>query len=465
MTPTEVKKWPAYLTEKVEPATTMHFVAFIVDKAGKYGPLAKVELSSQELVYADIAWVEPFTTNLVDGTLKNKTTFEFTPATEGEAASYKYVWQSTKYYNYYEGLDDVQMANEIFFSTSAETVTAEELVDGKILIEDHSYGDTYYFAVIPIDADGAPGSSAAIFEYSCDFALENVATEGAEFDATMPEITINLPEEFYADGASGDAPYYGYKYENYYKKYQFYYEFNYVVKPVEGTTVSAVLVNAADNALEADAVGKASQVWQGSLGSYYTIVATEETEGESRYFIHYEDEAAPNVYLCVSWTDADGNYYDKEYALQAELQKLADKMDLILNHSPYRKQYSFDWVTYAQMMGLESMPACIDMGLSQPNYFMAGIDYEAVYGPEAAGMWMAGMEGAFVINPTNETSGEILLIQTDPVTGDTVPGPTMTYSNYTETSCTFNCPEILIENVTGTLMTETVTVQSQGIAM
>ena len=188
MTPTEVKKWPAYLTEKVEPATTMHFVAFIVDKAGKYGPLAKVELSSQELVYADIAWVEPFTTNLVDGTLKNKTTFEFTPATEGEAASYKYVWQSTKYYNYYEGLDDVQMANEIFFSTSAETVTAEELVDGKILIEDHSYGDTYYFAVIPIDADGAPGSSAAIFEYSCDFALENVATEGAEFDATMPEI-------------------------------------------------------------------------------------------------------------------------------------------------------------------------------------------------------------------------------------------------------------------------------------
>ena len=147
-----------------------------------------------------------------------------------------------------------------------------------------------------------------------------------------------------------------------------------------------------------------------------------------------------------------------------ELQKLADKTDLIINHSPYKKQYSFDWVTYAQMMGLESMPACIDMGLSQPNYFMAGIDYEAIYGSEAAGMWMAGMEGAFVINPTNETSGEILLIQIDPVTGDTVPGPTMTYSNYTETSCTFNCPEIMIENVTGTLMTETVTVQSQGIA-
>jgi hypothetical protein len=30
-TPGDVKSWPQYITEEVAPATTMHFVAFIVD--------------------------------------------------------------------------------------------------------------------------------------------------------------------------------------------------------------------------------------------------------------------------------------------------------------------------------------------------------------------------------------------------------------------------------------------------
>ena len=468
MTPGDVEAFPVYDCLDTDPETTMHFVAMFVDNAGKYGQIAKVSATTKKLEYSDILLKDPCETNLKDGFLKNTTDFKVKIETEdGTASAVKYYWLQTDYYNPYGEMTDAELAQTIHFDRDkrAVEVKAAELVDGYLVVPNNAYGSSYMVAVLPYDENGAPAKSAAIFEYESVFAIDAVTTEGTEFDATVPVITINLPEEFYADGTYGDASYYGYQYQNYYKKYEFYYEFNYVVKPVEGTTVSAVLVNATDYTLEADAAGKASQVWQGSLGSYYTIVATEETEASYRYFSHYEDEAAPNVYLCVSWSDADGNYYYKEYALQAELQKLADKTDLIINHSPYKKQYSFDWVTYAQMMGLESMPACIDMGLSQPNYFMAGIDYEAIYGSEAAGMWMAGMEGAFVINPTNETSGEILLIQIDPVTGDTVPGPTMTYSNYTETSCTFNCPEIMIENVTGTLMTETVTVQSQGIAM
>lgn len=34
------------------------------------------------------------------------------------------------------------------------------------VIEGHRYGDTYYLAVLPIDADGAPGNSAALLNYS-----------------------------------------------------------------------------------------------------------------------------------------------------------------------------------------------------------------------------------------------------------------------------------------------------------
>ena len=71
MTPTEIKSWPQYLTEKVSPATTVHFVGFIVDKDGKYGELAHAELTSAELKKADFEWTEPYTTNLIDGVLKN----------------------------------------------------------------------------------------------------------------------------------------------------------------------------------------------------------------------------------------------------------------------------------------------------------------------------------------------------------------------------------------------------------
>ena len=471
MTPTEIKSWPQYLVEDVNPATTVHFVGFIVDKDGKYGELAHVELTSAELKKADFEWTEPYTTNLIDGVLKNTQTLQFTPKFEGgaEPASYKYVLAQTQYYNQYEGKDDAQMAEELFFSTSSsvKTISAEELANGVLYVEDHTYGYPYYFAIVPIDAEGKPGASAAILEYDCVFSMDAVVTEGAEFEATAPVISVNFPEksECYPDNEWGDASYYGYAFSSYDKKYQFYYEINFDVTPAEGTEVCAVLVDAENYDLTAADNVKAGSAWSGSYGSWATVITKEKVSSSHKYYNHYEDVPAPNIVLVVSWYDANGTYYYREYPLQEQFQSYADRMTLLIHHSPFRKQYSFDWVDYAAMMGMESMPACIDMGVSQRNYFMAGINYEAIYGAEAAGMWMAGVEGFFEIEPTDETSGVITLMTADYNTGELAPGPQMTYSDYTETSCTFNCPDIVINNVVGTLMTETVTVQSQGIAM
>ena len=471
MTPTEIKSWPQYLTEKVSPATTVHFVGFIVDKDGKYGELAHVELTSAELKKADFEWTEPYTTNLIDGVLKNTQTLQFTPKFEGgaEPASYKYVLAQTQYYNQYEGKDDAQMAEELFFSTSSsvKTISAEELANGVLYVEDHTYGYPYYFAIVPIDAEGNPGASAAILEYDCVFSMDAVVTEGAEFEATAPVISVNFPEksECYPDNDWGEASYYGYAFSDWDQKYQFYYEINFDVTPAEGTEVCAVLVDADNYDLTAADNVKAGSAWSGSYGSWATVITKEEVSSSHKYYNHYEDAPAPNIVLVVSWYDANGTYYYREYPLQEQFQSYADRMTLLIHHSPFRKQYSFDWVDYAMMMGMESMPACIDMGVSQRNYFMAGINYEAIYGAEAAGMWMAGMEGFFEIEPTDETSGVITLMTADYTTGELAPGAQMTYSDYTETSCTFNCPDIVINNVVGTLMTETVTVQSQGIAM
>ena len=471
MTPTEITSWPQYLTEKVSPATTVHFVGFIVDKDGKYGELAHVELTSAELKKADFEWTEPYTTNLIDGVLKNTQTLQFTPKFEGgaEPASYKYVLAQTQYYNQYEGKDDAQMAEELFFSksSSVKTISAEELANGVLYVEDHTYGYPYYFAIVPIDAEGNPGASAAILEYDCVFSMDAVVTEGAEFEATAPVISVNFPEksECYPDNDWGEASYYGYAFSDWDQKYQFYYEINFDVTPAEGTEVCAVLVDADNYDLTAADNVKAGSAWSGSYGSWATVITKEEVSSSHKYYNHYEDAPAPNIVLVVSWYDANGTYYYREYPLQEQFQSYADRMTLLIHHSPFRKQYSFDWVEYATMMGVESMPSCIDMGVSQRNYFMAGINYEAIYGAEAAGMWMAGMEGFFEIEPTDETSGVITLMTADYTTGELAPGAQMTYSDYTETSCTFNCPDIYINNVVGTLMTETVTVQSQGIAM
>lgn len=482
-TPAEVKEWPMVLTQTVSPATTMHFVAFIVDGTGKYGKIAHVEATSKELVKADFVWAEPYTSNVVDGVLKNSQTLEFTPVFEGgvEAASYKYVLVQTKYYNQYEGMDDAQMAEELFFATSSsvKTATAEDLNNGVLYVEGHQYGNPYYFAILPIDAEGNPGASAAIMEYECVFELPEVITEGSSLLATEPIVKVNFPDEWecYLDGSWGDASYYGYEYQSYYDAYHFYYEINYEVAPYAGTEVCTVLIDTESYNLSGDASLIAGNVWAGAYGSWNTMTWTEAGETSYKYYSHYQGDPVPAIVLAVSWKDAEGNYYYKQYDLQEQFQYYADLMSEYIagtKEIPAKpaaelsvdgKQWAFNWAEYGMMMGMESMAACLDFGVSIEGYFMAGIDYEAIYGAEAAGMWMAGMEAYYEVEKTDETSGNIWLLQADWETGEPVRQLAIEYSNLTETTCTFNCPNLYLTNVEATLMTETVSVFSQGMAM
>ena len=471
-TPAEVKAWPVYLVQEVSPATTMHFVAFIVDNAGKYGKFAHVELTSKELVKADLVWVEPFTTNLTDGVLKNNQTLEFTPVFEEgkEAASYKYTLVQTKYYNQYEGMDDAQVAEELFFSTSSEvkTATAEDLNNGVLYVEGHTYGMPYYFAIVPIDAEGNPGASAAILEYECVFEMSDVITEGAEFEATAPAIKVNFPEEYeyYTDGGWGDAAYYGSEYQSYYDKYNFYYEINYDVTPVAGTEVCTVLVDTESYELSDNAALVAGNVWAGVYGSWKTMTWTEAGESSYNYYNNYQGEPAPAIVLAVSWKDAEGNYYYKQYDLQEQFQYYADLMTAYIDGSkevPAKpvptiegKQWAFQW----DAMGIGMR---LDVGVSVPSYCMLGYDMELMYGPEAAGLWMAYIEGYYEVEVIDETSGKIWLMTADFVTGDLTRGSAIEYSELTNDSVVLNCPDFQIDNVTATVCDDNVTIQSQGI--
>ena len=466
MTPTEIKSWPQYLTEKVNPATTVHFVGFIVDKDGKYGELAHVELTSAELKKADYVWTEPYTTNLTDGVLKNTQTLEFTPKFEGgaEPASYKYVLAQTQYYNQYEGKDDAQMAEELYFSTSSsvKTISADELVNGVLYVDGHSYGYPYYFAIVPIDADGNPGASAAILEYETVFVVEDVVTEGEAFAATEPEIKINLPADdaCYPDGGWGDGAYYGYQFSSYDQKYQYYYELAYDITPKAGTEVCAVLVDGDSYTLGADAAIKAGQVWGGSLGSWNTVTTTEYYETSYRYFNHYADQPAPELYICVSWKDAEGALYYKQYDLQDDMQYYADKMSAMLGlgeqelPTPDGKQWSFDWTAYGTM-------AVLDFGVSMEGQCVVAYDPAVLGAPEGTPYQIFNMIG-YEFEPVDATSGIVRLITTD-MFGEEI-AQEFQYSDLTDYSCYFSFGEdsFVAQDVDG-LLTEVEIDMSGGI--
>ena len=469
MTPTEITSWPQYLTENVSPATTVHFVGFIVDKDGKYGELAHVELTSAELKKADFEWVEPYTTNLTDGVLKNTQTLEFTPKFEGgaEPASYKYVLAQTQYYNQYEGMDDAQMAEELFFSTSSsvKTISADELVNGVLYVTGHSYGYPYYFAIVPIDADGNPGASAAILEYETVFVVEDVVTEGEAFAATEPEIKINLPADdaCYPDGGWGDGAYYGYQFSSYDQKYQYYYELAYDITPKAGTEVCAVLVDGDSYTLGADAAIKAGQVWGGSLGSWNTVTTTEYYATSYRYFNHYADQPAPELYICVSWKDAEGALYYKQYDLQDDMQYYADKMNAMLGlgeqelPTPDGKQWSFNWTA----MGMGDMMAVLDFGVSMEGQCVVAYDPAVMGAPEGTPYQIYNAIG-YEFEPADATSGIVRLISTN-MYGEEI-AQEFQYSDLTDYSCYFSFGEdsFVAQDVDG-LLTEVEIDMSGGI--
>ena len=456
--PAEIKEWPVYITEDVAPATKMHFVALVVDKAGKYGKIAHVEATSKELVKADLVWVDPVVSNVVDGVLKNTTTLKFTPAFEDgkEATSYKYVLAQTKYYNQYEGMDDAQMAEELFFSTSSsvKTVTAEELVNGVLYVDGHKYGYPYYFAIVPIDAEGNPGASAAILEYETVFELTEVTTEGTAFEATKPQITLNLPpvDEFYPDGEYGDAAYYGYQDQTEWGYgYHYYYEIGFAVSPVEGTEVIAQYVDTDSYTLGSTAAAKAGQLWSESLG-FGAITTTEPVESPYKYLSHYQDEPAPAIVFCVSWKDAEGNVYYMDIDVQPELQKLADRMTAMINGeeipaelpTPDGKQWAFTWM---QMGGV---PTVLDFGVTTEGQCVVAYDPAVMGAPEGTPYQIYNML-AYEFEATDATSGKLTLTTVN-MFGEEL-SQEFEYSNLTETSCHFEFDEnsFVGESVDGTL--------------
>lgn len=440
-------EFPYYSVEQVEPATKMHFVAFFVDEAGKYGKVSHLEVASDELVKSEIA-VELEAAALVEGVLKNAKTLEVAITTDPAAAEYAYLWLNSgdDYLGSYTGQTDAELAETVFFDENAVKVSAAELTDGKLVLEGHEYNTEYFLAVLPFDAEGNPGNSAASLSYECVFALESVVDAPASF-VSEPEVVFSIPEMTNAE--YGET---GYWYENYYD-----YSVNYAVTPVKGTEVVAVIVDPASasnyglDLSEMTSLEKANGLWNKTLSgqAYYTTTFTEAGNSDPRSFFAYDDEALSPVIL-VSWKDAEGKYYYKEISLEQEFAIMYANLQYEFNDSfvevtadPTNVQWDFVW---ADMM---NAPAAIDVDVTQDGYLWVVYDMAAVYGEdslpaELVGKYMAYMGWEYELIPATETCGTIQLASTDHF-GEVVT-TNVYYKDLTADSCVFTAEMLYLSN-------------------
>ena len=444
MLPEEVEK---NFVLDVLPEQTVHFVAFYVDQDGKYGQLAKLELTSASLETSNVE-VE-LADNTVEGNLMNTAALEVTLTPSEEVSKYKYVWLNLEWADAYASLDETQLAQKLHFSEDAHEVEASELVDGKIVIEGNEYGSYYFLAVLPYDAAGTPGAVAAVLEYGCVFQLENVITDNL---VDEPKVKFTMPQM--KDGSYGESYFWA-------DEYNTYFCLGYELEVVEGTEVVALMADPAgmaeyqyNYAAKTDSQ-KASDLWSGAIAeSWYVVNTTESMPVEARMF--YGSEEFSPVIL-VSWKDAEGNYYYKEVSLANEVAAMNAALNLACG-----KQLTFVW----EDMG--GYPACLDFGYTTPGYLAIAYDMVSAYGPDALpaemhGLYAQYMAFEYTVTPADATSGVITIMSTN-MYGE-VQKAEGTYSNWNGTTCVINLETLMLFEVEMKVSTEEIPFYIEQMAM
>lgn len=118
--------------------------------------------------------------------------------------------------------------------------------------------------------------------------------------------------------------------------------------------------------------------------------------------------------------------------------------------TPDGKQWIFRSTLFDEVYGGGATPDyCFDLGVSMAEQYASmgftaslAVDYEDIYGPDAAGYWVAPLYSGHQVTPSDETSGLVVF------NGMNIP-----YSNFTETTCSFDFSEFFMEDA-GTVVVD-----------
>lgn len=321
---TDNKTMPILSHTQVAAGAGSNFVCFFVDEEGKYGEVTKMALKTKAVEYSEATW--SVSSNLTaDNLLKNTKDLELSFSSSATLSKFKYIRYSVQYYNPYEGMTDEELLNAVLFEDST-TVEASELVNGKLVVSNHAYGTPYVFFIAAYDADGKPLKTLVKYNYTCQFALDNVIGDASKY-VGEPTITPHFATTI----GEADGPCYYYEDQrDWGMGYYYRYWVSYDVAPAEGTTVTSILVRYdADGYTLPDGVeARAGNVIQGKYGNSYTYTDTVATEHPARQLGNYNTAtSAPQVMIAVVWTDANGQYYYKEVDLNAEYTRMFNELN------------------------------------------------------------------------------------------------------------------------------------------
>lgn len=273
--------------------------AFAVDKSGKYGELYREQFTTKELSFNDsmVITIDESASRVSINSVSVK--FD---VTGGTPAKYIYAAVSVDSWMYGDLSEASSAANYLVLNTDSYGVwssEASEVVNNTLTVGELETGVEHIFAMIAVDADGAP-SQAALFSFTPNIPTYSIVRNSdARWEATKPAYTI---DRMY-DADYGTMTY------------------SFTVTPSEGS----ILCWAALADTEYIPVGQAAKVGIDKmlLATANDLMYGGSVEFDGEYTSPYIPSYSSNVYFHLIWMDADGNIYQaiEERALPTLVQQ------------------------------------------------------------------------------------------------------------------------------------------------
>ena len=247
-------------------------VALAADAEGKYGAIYKETFQTKELNFTDAVTLNLEKAAPADA-MAAATTAQFNISAEG-ATTYYYRNYTAAQWNSYASISSV--ANELALQTN---YNVKSTTSSEVSLTGLTTGTTYYFAVLAeVTVNGETTfTQVKYIEYTPTFTGTVIAATDPKWEASKPTVTATATEA-------------GYK------------PITYTVIPAEGTKVSGGLYpNSTMSSKSA-----AEQIVYICTGSTYLTPIKDVTEETTKT----ASKNTNTTSVFVTWTDADGNYYE-----------------------------------------------------------------------------------------------------------------------------------------------------------
>ena len=277
-------------TSGLSQGAVRYFVAFSVDKNGKYGAVVKNSYSSKVFEFSKTATItiDDFQLSAMGNELRVKVSVS---GTDSAVKEYRYgntnnefTWTNTYGGNYDSAAAYIATVPNAYYGP--KFVKPSELdEEGYFTIKNLAVGSEYNFVVLAVleNGEATPGAGRT---YETEMNVELVYADEAGYDEFKPTVTIDSVEEGDYDWTDEDK------------------NITYTITPAPGTTVySRIMDNEYELTYNTPFTLMQYLATETGTSYYYSQACTEQTT------YVYESYAYATSYLYVTWTNPEGDKY------------------------------------------------------------------------------------------------------------------------------------------------------------